>query len=302
MNSERNVSIELAGVLILAGGLSTRMGMPKALLTLPSGETLLDYHVRQAAGFGAPILIADNGQGFEVATEVSYHIKSQNMVLSHVLDYAPSNAESKRVKNNKLKHSAGPLGAILAGLQYCMPRKMAVNERSTVYTNADSDTDIDIGKEAREEKARKSDKAEWLLVVSCDSLVSASDIWHCLKSQVRHEKSLNNDKLNNAKLDDDKEDQSQIRQPEKLKIHEQHSHKQRQPQVYALDDGNRLYPLLGLYHLATTSELQSYLDNGERRVMGFIKPICQSVTMPEQWHNLSNLNTPQDFNIACQSL
>ncbi|SUD98919.1 NTP transferase domain-containing protein [Psychrobacter phenylpyruvicus] len=45
----------LAGVLILAGGLSTRMGSPKALLTLPNGETLLDYHVRSAARLGVPI-------------------------------------------------------------------------------------------------------------------------------------------------------------------------------------------------------------------------------------------------------
>ena len=35
----------LAGIVILAGGLSTRMGSPKALLTLPSGQSLLNYHV-----------------------------------------------------------------------------------------------------------------------------------------------------------------------------------------------------------------------------------------------------------------
>ena len=38
--------VGLAGIVILAGGLSTRMGSPKALLTLPSGQSLLNYHVQ----------------------------------------------------------------------------------------------------------------------------------------------------------------------------------------------------------------------------------------------------------------
>ena len=58
----------LAGIVILAGGASKRMGSPKAELILPTGERLLDYHVRQALELSAammsnlPIMIADNGR------------------------------------------------------------------------------------------------------------------------------------------------------------------------------------------------------------------------------------------------
>ena len=50
----------LAGIVILAGGASSRMGTPKAQLLLPTGESLLDYHVRQAAELNVPIMVADN--------------------------------------------------------------------------------------------------------------------------------------------------------------------------------------------------------------------------------------------------
>ena len=58
----------LAGIVILAGGASKRMGTPKAELILPTGELLLDYHVRQALELSAavtntvPVMIADNGR------------------------------------------------------------------------------------------------------------------------------------------------------------------------------------------------------------------------------------------------
>lgn len=49
----------LAGIVILAGGASKRMGSPKAQLTLPSNETLLDYHVQHSIMLNVPIMIAD---------------------------------------------------------------------------------------------------------------------------------------------------------------------------------------------------------------------------------------------------
>lgn len=137
--SRRLEAKSLAGVLILAGGLSTRMGSPKALLKLSSGETLLDYHVRSAAQLGVPILIADNGQGF--ATQAD----TVNSAISHIQDYQPPRANPEADS----KHSAGPLGAILAGMQGLL-------------------TD---------------NESKWLLVVSCDSLVNSFDIWQYLTEE-----------------------------------------------------------------------------------------------------------------------
>ena len=221
----------LAGVLILAGGLSTRMGSPKALLKLPSGETLLDYHVRSAAQFGVPILIADNGQGFTT------QVKTVGDSIRYIQDYQPHGINPKADS----KHSAGPLGAILAG----MTQLLADNE------------------------------SKWLLVVSCDSLVNSLDIWQYLVE--KKAQSL-----------------SSI-----VKAVNEHNP---QPQMYCLADNERDYPLLALYQLQLAEPLKAYLDSGERRVMRFISPISQSVPMPQDWYSLSNLNTPEQFQIACQQL
>lgn len=228
----------LAGVVILAGGLSTRMGSPKALLKLPSGETLLDYHVRSAAQLGVPILIADNGQGF--ATQV----ETANLCINYIDDYKPHSSNPEAAN----KHSAGPLGAILAGMQQLL-----------------------VGNES-----------QWLLVVSCDSLVNAWDIWQYLKAQSSATQSVPapNSLATTAITDKDNA----------------------QPQMYGLADNDQDYPLLALYELSLAQPLKAYLDSGERRVMRFINPISQSLSMPKAWHTLCNLNTPEQFQIACRQL
>lgn len=238
--------VGLAGIVILAGGLSTRMGSPKALLTLPSGQSLLDYHVQRASQFGVPILIADNAQGF--STQVEDAVTS----LIHVEDYQPQSSHP----DAKHKHSAGPLGAILSAMQQLLEQSV-IDE--TVLTNA-------------------SDISQWMLVVSCDSLVSATDIWKQVTEFIETDAQ--------PVVEASQRDVTQTSCP----------------QVYCLTDNERMYPLLGLYQLSVAETLQVYLDAGERRVMGFIKPICQHVAMPESWYALSNLNTPEQFKQACQSL
>ena len=236
----------LAGIVILAGGLSTRMGSPKALLTLPSGQSLLDYHVQRASQFGVPILIADNAQGF--STQVKDAVTSVN----HVEDYQPQSSHP----DAKHKHSAGPLGAILSAMQQLLHLPII---DQTGLTNA-------------------RDISQWMLVVSCDSLVSATDIWKQVTESI--ETTV----------------QPVVEASQQAVTHTAF------PQVYCLTDNERMYPLLGLYQLSVAETLQTYLDAGERRVMGFIKPICQHVAMPKSWYALSNLNTPEQFKQACQSL
>ena len=236
----------LAGIVILAGGLSTRMGSPKALLTLPSGQSLLDYHVQRASQLGVPILIADNGQGF--STQIEDAVTS----LIHVEDYQPQSSHP----DAKHKHSAGPLGAILSAMQQLLYVPVT---GQAMLTDA-------------------SDISQWMLVVSCDSLISATDIWKQVAEFI----------------------ETTI-QPV-VEASQQAITQTACPQVYCLTDNERMYPLLGLYQLSVAENLQAYLDAGERRVMGFIKPICQHVAMPEYWYALSNLNTPEQFKQACQSL
>ncbi|MCC3308788.1 molybdenum cofactor guanylyltransferase [Psychrobacter sanguinis] len=236
----------LVGIVILAGGLSTRMGSPKALLTLPSGQSLLNYHVQRASQFGVPILIADNAQGF--STQVEDAVTS----LIHVEDYQPQSSHP----DAKHKHSAGPLGAILSAMQQLLEQPVI---DKTVLTNA-------------------RDISQWMLVVSCDSLVSATNIWEQVAEFIET-----------------------TAQPV-AESSQQTLTQTACPQVYCLTDNERMYPLLGLYQLSVAETLQAYLDAGERRVMGFIKPICHHVAMPESWYALSNLNTQEQFQKACQSL
>lgn len=236
----------LAGIVILAGGLSTRMGSPKALLTLPSGQSLLNYHMQRASQLGVPILIADNAQGF--STQVEGAITS----LIHVEDYQPQSSHA----DAKHKHSAGPLGAILSAMQQLLEQPL-IDQTGLTDTNNIS---------------------QWMLVVSCDSLVSATDIWKQVTGFI--------ETTAQAVVEASQRDVTQTACP----------------QVYCLTDNERMYPLLGLYQLSVAETLQAYLDAGERRVMGFIKPVCQQVAMPESWYALSNLNTPEQFKQACQSL
>ncbi len=119
--------MDLIGILILAGGESARMGSPKALLTLPGGERLLDYHIRHALCINQPVMVADNGKGF-----------CQNNHVSVISDY---------LANDSVGKGAGALSAIAGAMQAL------------------------------------SDGQGYLLVISCDSLIHAKQLFDKLKNK-----------------------------------------------------------------------------------------------------------------------
>ena len=225
----------LAGVVILAGGASRRMGTAKAMLRLPSGEQLLDYHVCHASKLQVPILIADNGRDFQTGLDV--HLESPNVPIIHIADYG---ADLDSNKHDEQIKTGGALVAIESALQ----------------TLSDLNDLNDSG-------VSKNAQASWLLVISCDSLIPATDLWQKLQCEI----SFAADK-----------------------------------KVICLKDDGHLYPLLGLYQLSIEPDLKAYIDSRQRRVMQFIQPLVQAVSFSKEWQNLTNFNTPEDFKQACAAL
>ncbi|MGO3634108.1 molybdenum cofactor guanylyltransferase [Psychrobacter sp.] len=231
----------LAGIVILAGGASSRMGAPKATLTLPSGELLLDYHVRHALDLNTPILVADNGRGFRSNLAVSGQ-QSQSPVV-YIADYGSGDTvcASTEIKNG------GALVAIESGLQQLQGIEKQDFKKSDTSTN---------------------NSLSWVMVISCDSLIPATDLWQKL-------------------------------QPSMLQVKNNCSTKTK---VICLTDEQHLYPLLGLYQLSVEPALKAYIDSGQRRAMTFIKPLMQTVPLSPRWQPLTNFNTPTAFERACLRL
>lgn len=246
----------LAGIVILAGGASKRMGSPKAELILPTGERLLDYHVRQALELSAammsnmPIMIADNGRGFSVNPNL---IKSSKSSIFHIRDYLSANAlSSKNIsgknisgknisnKDDKSIETGGALVAIESALQSL--KRLAGSNPLTKDANW---------------------QQSWLLVISCDSLIPVTDLWQKLQPYITQAEGKS---------------------------------------VICLTDDSHLYPLLGLYRLSIEPDLKRYIDDEQRQVMKFIKPIVQPVPFTKAWQSLTNFNTPKDFASACLAL
>ncbi len=241
-----NVLASLAGVVILAGGNSRRMGTPKAKLTLPTNETLLDYHVRQAIKLNVPIMIADNGRSFTVNAELLS--SKPELPIFHIADY-----RSVSIIDNS--ETEGPLVAIESALQ-------ALASLNSIAT-------------------QNNEHSSWLMVISCDSLITAHDLWQELNLYI------------DAAISDDIAT-TQPSAPSTIKATNK--------SVICLTDDSHLYPLLGLYKLDIESDLRAYIDNGQRQVMRFIEPMTQAVPVIKEWLPLTNLNTPEDFKRACAAL
>ena len=229
----------LAGIVILAGGASKRMGSPKAELMLPTNERLLDYHVRQAlklsaaTAYNVPIIIADNGRGFGISPDLI--LNNPQVPIIHITDYL--SVDDFASNDNKQIETGGALVAIEAALQYLTSSMTLVNA-ANLY-------------------------ASWLMVISCDSLIAATDLWKKLQPYITQAV-----------------DKS----------------------VICLTDEHHLYPLLAIYRLSIDPDLKHYIDNRQRQVMKFIQPIVQPVTFAEDWQSLTNFNTPKDFERACTAL
>lgn len=135
-------AMSVIGLLILAGGNSRRMGSPKALLPLPTHQTLLDFHINNANMLNLAILLGDNDKGF-LDKCFSNNTNPINSSLIVIDDY---------IKN------AGALSCLLSAFHYCQ----------THFVNQDKTTDNNL-----------SDK--FLMVISCDNLIDVSQIFNLLK-------------------------------------------------------------------------------------------------------------------------
>ena len=208
------MTINLSGIVILAGGESSRMGSPKALLPLPTGETLLDYHICHAKNLNVPVMVADNGKHF-----------CQNKSVKIIDDY---------IKNDETGKGAGALSAITGAMGF-------LQSQSLVKAN------------------------DFVLVVSCDSLLGVDDVLALFK------KNPNNESL------------------------------QSHPVIYA--KGEKDFPLLGLYRVDLMNELTDYLDNGNRSVMKFLSDRkVKAVALPNELVALANFNTLDEFQKAKNKL
>ncbi|WP_227429708.1 molybdenum cofactor guanylyltransferase [Psychrobacter sp. I-STPA6b] len=229
--------IHLQAILILAGGQSRRMGADKALLTLPSKQTLLEHHIDGAITLadklGVPILIADNQKNF-------------------LAKIKPINSKIPIISIDDYQAGQGALSAIAGAMLASDKPNKKLSEKLNTKQKFEPQTDN-----------------AYLLVLSCDAMVTANEIWQTLYTYLQ---TLQTKPLLN------------------------------QPHIFCFADSEHSYPLLGLYPYALKQALLDYLHTGSQRVMSFIKPYQITIDLPKDWQGLVNINTPEQFIQACQLL
>lgn len=258
-----SASQSLAGIVILAGGASSRMGTPKATLTLPTGERLLDYHVRHALALSmtnnnAPIMIADNGRGFTISSDLSAN--NPQSAIIHIADYGGSSRYRQKSEEQNADGQIDTGGALVA-IESALQAMADINE-STNFQHEPS---------------------SWLLVISCDSLIPATALWQKLQSSAMQ--ATGNQTIESQATESETTDSQTV-----------------DKKVICLADEHHLYPLLALYQLSMEPDLEAYIDSGQRRVMQFIKPLVHSVPFEKNWQHLTNFNTPEEFKRAYTAL
>lgn len=263
-----SASKDLAAVVILAGGASSRMGTPKATLTLPTGERLLDYHVRHAlalsmANKNAPIMIADNERGFTVSSDLSANYPQSPII--HIADYGGSSRYSQASEEQKSTEQKADgqidTGGALVAIESALQAVIDINQSANLQCKQSS----------------------WLLVISCDSLIPATALWQKLQSSAIQ--ATDNQTIESQATESQTTDSQTV-----------------DKKVICLTDDSHLYPLLGLYQLSMEPDLKAYIDNGQRRVMQFIKPLVHAVPFEKNWQHLTNFNTPEEFKRAYTAL
>lgn len=263
-----SASQSLAGIVILAGGASSRMGTPKATLSLPTGERLLDYHVRHALALSmtnnnAPIMIADNERGFTVSSDLSANHPQSPII--HIADYGDSSRYSQASEEQKSteKKADGQIdtGGALVAIESALQAVIDINQSANLQCKQSS----------------------WLLVISCDSLIPATALWQKLQSSAMQ--ATGNQTIESQATESETTDSQTV-----------------DKKVICLADEHHLYPLLALYQLSMEPDLEAYIDSGQRRVMQFIKPMVHSVPFEKNWQHLTNFNTPEEFKRAYTAL
>ncbi|MBH5328491.1 molybdenum cofactor guanylyltransferase [Eikenella sp. S3360] len=69
--------------------------------------------------------------------------------------------------------------------------------------------------------------------------------------------------------------------------------------VAALQDGERVYPLLAHWSAALVEPLRQYLESGQRRVTTWLETVpFAAAPLSAEWRPLCNFNTPQEFEQA----